>query len=73
MAYHYQIFENAIRSTVMFLLRKSIYKGRSRADQRDKKILGDDGFTYPCATAVRTPVNGGHSESVNVELTVLSN
>ena len=32
-----------------------------------KKILGDDTLRIT-ATAVRIPVNGGHSESVNVEL-----
>ena len=32
-----------------------------------KKILGDDTMRIT-ATAVRIPVNGGHSESVNVEL-----
>jgi aspartate-semialdehyde dehydrogenase len=31
-----------------------------------KKILGDDSIKIT-ATAVRIPVNGGHSESVNVE------
>ena len=31
-----------------------------------KKIMGDDGFNLS-ATAVRVPVQGGHSESVNIE------
>jgi aspartate-semialdehyde dehydrogenase len=31
-----------------------------------KKILGDDTFNLT-ATAVRVPVQGGHSESVNIE------
>ena len=31
-----------------------------------KKILGDDSFNLT-ATAVRVPVQGGHSESVNIE------
>jgi aspartate-semialdehyde dehydrogenase len=31
-----------------------------------KKIMGDDGFNLS-ATAVRVPVQGGHSESVNME------
>ena len=31
-----------------------------------KKIMGDDTFSLT-ATAVRVPVQGGHSESVNIE------
>jgi aspartate-semialdehyde dehydrogenase len=31
-----------------------------------KKIMGDDTFNLT-ATAVRVPVQGGHSESVNIE------
>lgn len=33
-----------------------------------KKILGDNTFSIT-ATAVRVPVQGGHSESVNIEFT----
>lgn len=66
MAYHYQIFENAIPQCDVFT--DNLYtKEEMKLVHETKKILGDDGLRIT-ATAVRIPVNGGHSESVNVEL-----
>lgn len=65
MAYHYQIFENAIPQCDVFL--DNLYtKEEMKLVHETKKILGDDTLKIT-ATAVRIPVNGGHSESVNVE------
>lgn len=65
MAYHYQIFENAIPQCDVFL--DNLYtKEEMKLVHETKKILGDDSLKIT-ATAVRIPVNGGHSESVNVE------
>lgn len=66
MAYHYQIFENAIPQCDVFLDNKYT-KEEMKLVNETKKILGDDNIKIT-ATAVRIPVNGGHSESVNVEL-----
>ncbi|MBK7637880.1 MAG: aspartate-semialdehyde dehydrogenase [Saprospiraceae bacterium] len=66
MAYHYQIFENAIPQCDVFLENKYT-KEEMKLVHETKKILGDDTMRIT-ATAVRIPVNGGHSESVNVEL-----
>lgn len=66
MAYHYQIFENAIPQCDVFT--ENLYtKEEMKLVNETKKILGDDTLRIT-ATAVRIPVNGGHSESVNVEL-----
>jgi aspartate-semialdehyde dehydrogenase len=66
MAYHYQIFENAIPQCDVFT--DNLYtKEEMKLVHETKKILGDDSIRIT-ATAVRIPVNGGHSESVNVEL-----
>jgi aspartate-semialdehyde dehydrogenase len=65
MAYHYQIFENAIPQCDVFL--DNLYtKEEMKLVHETKKILNDDSLKIT-ATAVRIPVNGGHSESVNVE------
>lgn len=65
MAYHYQIFENAIPQCDVFT--ENLYtKEEMKLVHETKKILGDDSLRIT-ATAVRIPVNGGHSESVNVE------
>lgn len=65
MAYHYQIFENAIPQCDVFT--DNLYtKEEMKLVHETKKILGDDTIRIT-ATAVRIPVNGGHSESVNVE------
>ena len=65
MAYHYQIFENAIPQCDIFLDNRYT-KEEMKLVHETKKILGDDSIKIT-ATAVRIPVNGGHSESVNVE------
>ena len=65
MAYHYQIFENAIPQCDVFLENRYT-KEEMKLVHETKKILGDDSIKIT-ATAVRIPVNGGHSESVNVE------
>jgi len=65
MAYHYQIFENAIPQCDVFLDNRYT-KEEMKLVHETKKILGDNNIKIT-ATAVRIPVNGGHSESVNVE------
>ncbi len=65
MAYHYPIFENCLPHCDIFL-ENDYTKEEMKLVHETRKILGTDkmGIT---ATAVRVPVNGGHSESVNVE------
>jgi aspartate-semialdehyde dehydrogenase len=65
MAYHYQIFENCIPHCDVFLDNKYT-KEEMKLVHETKKILGDDSIKIT-ATAVRVPVDGGHSESVNIE------
>jgi aspartate-semialdehyde dehydrogenase len=65
MAYHYQIFENAIPQCDVFL-DNGYTKEEMKLVHETQKILGDDTIKIT-ATAVRIPVNGGHSETVNVE------
>jgi aspartate-semialdehyde dehydrogenase len=65
MAYHYQIFENAIPQCDVFL-DNGYTKEEMKLVHETKKILGDDSLRIT-STAVRIPVNGGHSEAVNVE------
>ncbi len=65
MAYHYQIFENAIPQCDVFLDNRYT-KEEMKLVHETRKILNDHGIAIT-ATAVRIPVNGGHSESVNVE------
>lgn len=66
MAYHYQIFENAIPQCDVFT--DNLYtKEEMKLVNETRKILGDESIKIT-ATAVRIPVNGGHSESVNAEL-----
>ncbi|MBK8668420.1 MAG: aspartate-semialdehyde dehydrogenase [Saprospiraceae bacterium] len=65
MAYHYQIFENAIPQCDVFL-DNGYTKEEMKLVHETKKILGDQSLKIT-ATAVRIPVNGGHSESVNAE------
>jgi len=65
MAYHYQIFENAIPQCDVFL-DNAYTKEEMKLVNETRKILGDDTIRVT-ATAVRIPVDGGHSESVNVE------
>jgi aspartate-semialdehyde dehydrogenase len=65
-AYNYPIFENCIPHCDVFL-ENDYTKEEMKLVHETKKILGDDTIKIT-ATAVRVPVNGGHSESVNVEL-----
>jgi aspartate-semialdehyde dehydrogenase len=64
MAYHYQIFENCIPQCDVFT-ENGYTKEEMKLVNETKKILGDDNIKVT-ATAVRVPVNGGHSESVNI-------
>lgn len=66
MAYHYPIFANCIPQCDIFL-DNDYTKEEMKLVNETRKILGDDGIRIT-ATAVRVPVDGGHSESVNVEL-----
>lgn len=65
MAYHYQIFENCIPQCDVFL-DNGYTKEEMKLVHETRKILQDPTIAIT-ATAVRVPVNGGHSESVNVE------
>jgi aspartate-semialdehyde dehydrogenase len=65
MAYHYQIFENCIPQCDVFL-DNGYTKEEMKLVNETKKILSDSSINVT-ATAVRVPVNGGHSESINVE------
>jgi aspartate-semialdehyde dehydrogenase len=66
MAYHYPIFENCLPQCDIFL-DNDYTKEEMKLVHETRKILADDQMRIT-ATAVRVPVNGGHSESVNVEL-----
>ncbi|MEM6380282.1 MAG: aspartate-semialdehyde dehydrogenase [Bacteroidota bacterium] len=65
MAYHYPIFENCLPHCDVFL-ENDYTKEEMKLVHETRKILGDSGMKIT-ATAVRVPVHGGHSESVNVE------
>jgi aspartate-semialdehyde dehydrogenase len=65
MAYHYPIFENAIPQCDVFI-DNGYTKEEMKLVNETQKILGDDSLRIT-ATAVRIPVDGGHSESVNIE------
>jgi aspartate-semialdehyde dehydrogenase len=65
MAYHYPIFENCIPQCDVFL-ENGYTKEEMKLVLETKKIMRDDTIRVT-ATAVRVPVLGGHSESVNVE------
>jgi aspartate-semialdehyde dehydrogenase len=63
-AYPHPIFENCIPQCDVFL--DNLYtKEEMKLVNETRKILGDPGLRIT-ATAVRVPVYGGHSESVNV-------
>ena len=64
-AYHYPIFENCIPHCDIFL-DNGYTKEEMKLVNETQKILDDDSLKIT-ATAVRVPVDGGHSESVNVE------
>ena len=66
MAYHYQIHRNAIPHCDVFE-ENGYTKEEMKLVRETKKILRDDSIAVT-ATAVRIPLVGGHSESVNVEL-----
>jgi len=63
--YHYDIFKNALPQCDVFA-DDDYTKEEIKLMTEPKKILGDDSFNIS-ATAVRVPVQGGHSESVNIE------
>jgi aspartate-semialdehyde dehydrogenase len=63
--YPHPIFENCIPHCDVFL-ENAYTKEEMKLVHETRKILGDDSIAIT-ATAVRVPVDGGHSESVNVE------
>lgn len=63
--YPYEIFKNALPQCDVFS-DGDYTKEEIKLMTEPKKILGDDTFNIS-ATAVRVPVQGGHSESVNIE------
>lgn len=63
--YPYQIHQNAIPQCDIFL-ENDYTKEEMKLTNETKKIIGDDTIAVS-ATAVRIPVMGGHSESVNIE------
>lgn len=65
MAYPYPIHHNAIPHCDVFL-ENDYTKEEMKLTNETKKILGDDNVKV-VATAIRIPVVGGHSESVNIE------
>jgi len=65
MAYHYPIFENCLPHCDIFL-ENDYTKEEMKLVHETRKILGDQSIRVT-ATAVRVPVHGGHSESVNIE------
>ncbi len=65
MAYHYPIFENCLPHCDIFL-ENDYTKEEMKLVHETRKILNDQSLAIT-ATAVRVPVHGGHSESVNAE------
>lgn len=65
MAYHYKILDNCIPHCDVFL-ENDYTKEEMKLVHETRKILQDDSIRIT-ATAVRVPVQGGHSESVNIE------
>lgn len=65
--YPYEIFKNALPHCDDFS-EDDYTKEELKLMTEPKKIMGDDSFQLT-ATAVRVPVQGGHSESVNIEFT----
>lgn len=65
--YPYEIFKNALPQCDVFA-EDDYTKEEIKLMTEPKKILGDNTFSIT-ATAVRVPVQGGHSESVNIEFT----
>jgi len=65
MAYPYPIHKNAIPQCDVFT-ENGYTKEEMKLTNETKKILGDE-TVQVSATAIRIPVVGGHSESVNIE------
>lgn len=65
MAYHYPIHQNAIPQCDVFE-DNGYTKEEMKLVRETKKILNDDAIAVT-ATAIRIPVVGGHSESINIE------
>ncbi len=65
MAYHYPIFENCIPHCDVFLKNDYTREEMKMVDET-RKIFGDKTLRIT-ATTVRVPVDGGHSEALNVE------
>src|SRR5690606_41470860 len=65
MAYPYPIHKNAIPQCDEFT-ENGYTKEEMKLTNETKKILGDD-TVHVSATAIRIPVVGGHSESVNIQ------
>ncbi len=65
MAYPYPIHRNAIPHCDVFQ-ENGYTKEEMKLTNETKKIIGDDSIKVS-ATAIRIPVVGGHSESVNIE------
>ena len=65
MAYHYPIFENCLPHCDVFL-DNDYTKEEMKLVHETRKILSAPDIAIT-ATAVRVPVHGGHSESVNIE------
>ena len=65
MAYPYPIHRNALPHCDVFQ-ENGYTKEEMKLTNETKKILGDDSVSVT-ATAIRIPVVGGHSESVNLE------
>ena len=63
--YPYDIFKNALPQCDVFD-EHDYTKEELKLMHEPKKIMSDDSFNLT-ATAVRVPVQGGHSESVNIE------
>lgn len=63
--YPYEIFKNALPQCDVFS-EDDYTKEEIKLMTEPKKIMGDSSFNIS-ATAVRVPVQGGHSESVNIE------
>ncbi|GLR17800.1 aspartate-semialdehyde dehydrogenase [Portibacter lacus] len=64
-AYHYKILDNCIPHCDVFL-ENDYTKEEMKLVHETRKILKDDDIRIT-ATAVRVPVQGGHSEAVNAE------
>ena len=65
MAYHFPIFANCIPHCDVFL-DNDYTKEEMKIVNETRKILNDQNLAIT-STAVRVPVSGGHSESVNLE------